>query len=175
MPQKTNQMQAFKNTVLFILVISISVTLGFFFEPEQPVPIVIAFTLAGLMLFNLAIRNSLSFQSYFTSPLNVFTSKVRSARTYDIEKELMFEKVKEVIQGSSFRLKGANKETFEILATTRITFKSWGENMYIRFEADGDQTVMKVCSVTFFQMISWGKNQRNCDDLLVAIEDSLTV
>jgi hypothetical protein len=168
-------MQALKNAVLFILVISISVTLGYFFEPEQPVPVVIAFTLAGLMLFNLAIRNSLTFKSYFTSPLNVFTSKVHSTRTYNIDKELMFEKVKEVIQDSSFRLKGSNKETFELLATTRITFKSWGENMYISFEDDGDQTIMKVISVTFFQMISWGKNQKNCDDLLVAIEDSLTV
>ena len=168
-------MQAIKNALLFIVVISISVSLGFLFEPEQPASAVIALTLLGLMLFNLAIRNSISFQSYFTSPFNVFTSKLRSEKSYDIDKELMFEKVKEVIKDSSFRLKGADEKTFEILATTRITFRSWGENVYIRFEDVGNQTVMKVCSVTFFQMISWGKNQKNYDDLLIEIEDSLTI
>jgi hypothetical protein len=168
-------MQTFKNALIFLLVITVSVLLGKLFEPEQPAFAMVAFALLGLMVFNLAIRNSLSFQDYFTSPLNVFTSKVRSEKTYDIDKALMFEKVKEVIQDSSFRLKGANEKTFEILATTRITFKSWGENLYIRFEEVGDQTIMKVCSATFFQVISWGKNQKNCDDLLLEIDNSLII
>lgn len=168
-------MQTTKNILLFLLIISFSGFLGYFFEPDQPVSAIVAMSFLGFFIFNLIVRNSMAFQGYFTSPLNVFTSKVRTEKTYDIPKELMFEKVKEVIADSSFRLKGTNEQTFEVLATTRLTFKSWGENMYIKCIEQGDQTVMKVCSLTFFQMVSWGKNEQNCNNLLNEIENSLTV
>ena len=168
-------MEWIKNILILIAVVSISVWTGLIFGPEQPVTAVLSMVILGLFIFHLAIRNSLYFQSYFTSPLNVFSSKVRSKKSYDIDQQLMYEKVKEVVEDSAFRLKGTNDNTFEILATTRMTFKSWGENMYIRFEPNGEGTIMKVCSVTFFQMVSWGKNQKNCDDLLHAIERSLTI
>ena len=158
-----------------MVVISFSGFMGYVFEPDQPASAVVSMVILGLLIFNLAIRNSLSFQGYFTSPANIFTSKVHTGKTYDIPKELMFEKVKEVIEASSFKLKGSDEDRLEILATTRMTFKSWGENMYISFEEQGDQTLMKVVSVTFFQMVSWGKNEQNCSDLLNQIESSLIV
>ena len=168
-------MRTVKNLLIVVVVISISGLSGYFFEPEQPVSAVIAMALLGLLVFNLIIRNSLGFQDYFTSPYNIFTSKVRSQKTFDIPKELMFEKVKEVIEDSAFRLKGSDAQKYELLATTRMTFKSWGENMYISFADREGQTVMNVCSVTFFQMVSWGKNEKNCDDLLREIEESFTI
>ncbi|MFO7922446.1 MAG: hypothetical protein R6U58_01990 [Bacteroidales bacterium] len=87
----------------------------------------------------------------------------------------MFEKMIEVIDHSKFKLVEADKDRFEILAVTNITFKSWGENLYISFETIGDETIMKFCSVTFFQITSWGKNEKNYDDLLSEIESSFTI
>jgi hypothetical protein len=68
-----------------------------------------------------------------------------------------------------------DKNNFEILAISTITFKSWGENLYISFETIGDQTVLKFCSSTLFQLYSWGKNEENYNALLNEIESSLTI
>ena len=115
------------------------------------------------------------FKNYFTSRFNLLTSKVRFEKEFDIPKEMMFEKIIEVINDSKFKLVKADKENFEILAITTITWKSWGENLYISFDTIGDDTIMKFCSVTLFQIYSWGKNEKNYDDLIHEIESSLTI
>jgi hypothetical protein len=129
----------------------------------------------AFLMFNLLIRKSLSFKSYFTSPFNVLTAKKRSEILFTIPRELMFEKIIEVINDSNFKLINANRDKYEILATTRISWLSWGENLYISFENKENETIMKFCSATLFQIYSWGKNERNYDNLLKEIEDSLTV
>ena len=87
----------------------------------------------------------------------------------------MFEKIIEVINHSDFKLVESDKDKFEILAISTITFKSWGENLYISFETKGNETIMKFYSATLFQIYSWGKNEKNCTDLLNEIESSLTI
>ena len=87
----------------------------------------------------------------------------------------MFENIKEVHNNSEFKLIKTNKNKFEVLAISTLTFKSWDENLYINLEAKGHETVMTFCSSTLFQMYSWGKNEKNYNDLLNAIEQSLTV
>lgn len=128
-----------------------------------------------LLIFNLIIRNSLSFKNYFTNQYNLFTTKVWHQKSYDIPKDLMFEKIIEVINSSNLKLVETNKEKLEILAISTITFKSWGENLYISFETNGNETIIKFCSVTLFQIYSWGKNEKNYDNLLNDIENSLIV
>ena len=160
--------------VLAIIVI-IPVFSGYLLEPENPGYIIVPLFILGFFVFNLVIRRSLFFKNYFTSQYNVLTSKVRSEKAFDIPKELMFEKMIEVIDHSKFKLVEAHKERLEILAITNITFKSWGENLYISFETIGDETIMKFCSVTFFQITSWGKNEKNYNDLLSEIESSFTI
>jgi hypothetical protein len=144
-------------------------------EPENPGLMISIFFILGFFIVNLIIRKSLSFRKYFTSPINLLTSKVCSEKTFDIPKALMFEKVIEVITHSKFKLVEADQDRFEILAITSISFKSWGENLYIRFESVGNETIMKFCSVTLFQIFSWGKNEKNYDDLLNEIDRSLTI
>jgi len=87
----------------------------------------------------------------------------------------MFEKIIEVIKDSKFKLIEADKDRFELLAITPISFTSWGENLYISFETRGNETIMKFCSSTLFQIYSWGKNEKNFTDLLNEIESSLTI
>ncbi len=87
----------------------------------------------------------------------------------------MFEKLIEVIDDSKFKLIKADKVNHEILAISRISWLSWGENLYISFEDKGDESTIKFCSATLFQIYSWGKNEKNFDDLMKAIDSSLTV
>lgn len=159
---------------LFILIF-LPFLIGNYLEPENPILIITLFLIVGFFIFNLVIRKSLSFKNYFTNQYNLLTSKVRSETAFDISKELMFEKIIEVINNSEFKLVEADKDKFEILAITNITFKSWGENLYISFETIGNETIMKFCSATLFQIYSWRKNEKNYDDLLNEIESSLTI
>ena len=129
----------------------------------------------SFFMFNLLIRRSLTFKNYFISPINVLTSKMRSEVSMSIPKDLMFDKMIEVINDSKFKLTVSDKSNYEILATTGISWFSWGENIYISIEGEGEKTTMKICSVTFFQVYSWGRNERNYNDLLRGIEESLTV
>jgi hypothetical protein len=129
----------------------------------------------GFFIINLLIRKSLSFKDYFTSKYNLFTTKVWHRKSYDIPKELMFEKVIEVINNSKFKLIEANDDKLGILAISAITFKSWGENLYIGFETKNNETVMNFCSTTIFQIYSWGKNENNYETLLHDIDNSLIV
>jgi len=72
----------------------------------------------------------------------------------------MYEKITEIIDNSKFKLVDTNNEKLEILAISSITFKSWGENLYISLEANGNNTLMKFCSTTLFQIYSWVKMKR---------------
>lgn len=168
-----------KDLTIWFLVLAIIVIIpvfsGYLLEPENPVFIIITLLILGFFIFNLVIRRSLFFKNYFSSPYNLLTSKVRSEKAFDIPEELMFEKIIEVIDQSKFKLVEANKDRLEILAITSLTLTSWGENLYISFETIDDETIMKFCSVTFFQVTSWGKNEKNHHDLFREIESSFTI
>jgi len=168
-------MKTLKHISVAFLIVLISGLSHYYLKPNNPIMMAFLFLIVGFFIFNLIIRKSLSFKSYFTSRYNLFTTKVRSEKSYDIPKELMFEKIIEVINQSDFKLVETDENKFEILAISKITFKSWGENLYINFETKGNETIMKFCSSTLFQMYSWGKNEKNNDDLLNEIESSLIV
>ena len=168
-------MKTLKHISVVILIILISGLSAYYLEPNNPFKLIFLFLIAGFFVFNLIIRKSLSFKNYFTSRYNLLTTKVHSKKVYDIPKELLFEKIIEVINNSDFRLIEIDKEKFEILAISTITFISWGENLYISFETKGNETIMRFCSSTLFQIYSWGKNEKNYDDLLNEIENSLIV
>lgn len=168
-------MKTFKHILVAVFIMLISVLMTHYLKPNNPIMIVLLFLIIGFFIFNLIIRKSLSFKNYFTSPYNLITTKVRYQKSYDIPKDLMFEKIIEVINNSNFKLVETNKEKLEILAISSLTFKSWGENLYISFETNGNKTIMKFCSTTLFQMYSWGKNEKNYDDLLNNIESSLVI
>lgn len=168
-------MKTLKHISVAFLIMAFSGLSTYYLKPNNPIMMTFLFLIVGFFIFNLIIRKSLSFKSYFTSQYNLFTTKVRSEKSYDIPKELMFKKIIEVINHSDFKLVETDEDKFEILAISTITFKSWGENLYINFETKGNETIMKFCSSTLFQIYSWGKNEKNYDDLLNEIESSLIV
>jgi len=169
-------MKILKQITVVVLITLISGLGGYYYSvSKNPFIAVIFLIIVAFFIFNLIVRKSLTFKNYFTSKYNLLTAKVWMEKSYDIPKELMFEKIKEVIDDSNFELIEADNDKFEILAISKITFKSWGENLYISFEARGVETIMKFCSATLFQVSSWGKNEKNYTDLLNEIESSLTV
>ena len=127
------------NHILFAaLNLVIAVLVIYFMKPDNPFLVVFLLLIVGFFIFNLTIRKSLSYKNYFTSKYNLFTTKIKYQKVYDIPKDLMFEKLIEVINDSNFKLVEIDKEKSEILAITTITFKSWGENLYIERRRNDD-------------------------------------
>lgn len=136
----------------------------------------VAILILAVFIFNFIVRQKLSFKRYFTSKHNLLTSKTFSEHSYGgVPKEIMYEKMIEVFSNSRFRLADSDNERLEILAIAKTTFYSWGENLYISFETRGGETIMKLCSVTVFQIYASGKNEENLDNLLAELDDSLII
>ena len=130
----------------------------------------------AIFIFNFFIRKRLSFKRYFTSKYNLFTTKVYSEHSFgDVPREIMFEKMIEVVNNSRFKLVDNDKEKLEILAIANTSMSSWGENLYISFETLGYETIIKFSSVTVFAMYDGGKNEENLADLLAELEESLII
>lgn len=169
-------MKNLKNILVALLfVVLIPVIIGLNINKYPLGTTIIPLVFFGFFIFNIVVRKSMSFKNYFISPKNAFTTKFWSEKEYDIPKDLLFEKIVEVIKDSKLKLVQADEENLEILAITQMTLASWGENIYISFESKGDKTIMKSCSTTLFQVVSWGKNKRNSESLIQEIEDSLTI
>ncbi|WP_027420890.1 hypothetical protein [Crocinitomix catalasitica] len=168
-------MKNLKHIAAFIAIGFVAGGITYLLKPYYPIKFIVLFLFIGFFIVNILIRKSLIFKKYFTSQYNFLTSKIESKHTYDIPIDLMFEKAIEVISNSQFKLVDTNKETMEVLAISKISFKSWGENIYLRFEPNGDKSIMYFCSTTLFQSYSWGKNESNNSVLFNEIEASLTV
>lgn len=168
-------MKTIKHILVAALLILISILLTVYMKPDNPYIIMLAFLILGFFIFNFTIRRSLSSKNYFTSKYNFFATKVWHQKAYDIPVDLMFEKVIDVINNSKLKLVETDNEKLEILAITSMTLISWGENIYISFETSGNETVMKFCSTTLFQIYSWGKNEKNYNILISEIDNSLII
>jgi len=168
-------MKIFKDILVLILISLISSFILYYLKSNNTFIIIFIFLTIGFFIFNFTIRKSLKFKSYFTSKYNLFTTKFRYKKSYDISRDLMFEKVIEVVNNSNFKLVETDNEKPEILAITTITFRSWGENLYIGFETIGNETIMNFCSTTLFQLYSWGKNEKNYNNLINEIDKSLII
>lgn len=87
--------------------------------------------LASVFLVHTSIRDFIFFRAYFESPMNIMTSKFSVQKTIDIPNDLLYEKLLELIVELNFVKKYADKTEGSIFVTTSISWKSWGENIYI--------------------------------------------
>lgn len=129
----------------------------------------------GLFLISLMIRNIVWFKPYFTSRYNFLTSKVRYQYSFEFDKDILFDKLIEVIQHAGFRIVQTNKEKGNIFATSGLSWYSWGENIYLDLFEENDKTTVDFCSTSFFQIYAWGKNERNFKRIIQEFEASLTI
>lgn len=129
-----------------------------------------------LLLFNLSVRNSIAFKAYFLSPINIFTSKFKAKKIVDIPKDLLFDKLLELIATTDLKIQSVDKNKMEIFVSSSLTFSSWGENIYIELkEGSGTTTEIHFSSTTFFQIHAWGKNESNFHNFVNALDDSLII
>ncbi|MGB0391999.1 MAG: hypothetical protein ACPGRC_08880 [Salibacteraceae bacterium] len=135
----------------------------------------VVFIFLPLFVFNMVARKYLIFKPYFTSPLNFMIECKKESFKYDLSKNLMFMKLLETVKESNLHLQETNEEKGVILATTSLSFKSWGENIYLTLEQKQDYTEVTVEMTTISQVSSWGKNKTNYTNLLNQFEKSLTI
>jgi len=170
-------MKNLKNLILFSVVIMVFAIVDHLYNNQdndrffKTLIIICVF----LFAFHFLIRKNIRFKKYFTSRYNIFSGKYRTELVYDMPVKLFYEKVKEVVENSTLKLKYSNDEKFQLFAITPVGWRSWGENVYIDFEEDGGRTKMKFCSAAVLGMISWGKNEGNYTHLIRNIEESLII
>ncbi len=128
-----------------------------------------------LLVLSLMFRRKLYFKSWILSKLNFFLGKEVRIVQSEISKDLLFEKLLEVIEESDFEFADSNKDNFEIVATTFPNFFTWGENMYIEIKAiDNNRSEITFTSATIFGY-SWNRNKKNTDKFFELFEESLTI
>jgi len=172
--------QQIKNIIVFVVIIFIF-TNGFFqFDYFLPTilfinNLIFLFIIIVLLLFNFIVRRFISFKPYFTNKFNILCSKYHKKHTYDIPKELLFEKLIEVVKNSGFKLKKSDKLTYNIFATAPISWWSWGQNIYISLNNKNDNTEIDFYSTSIIGIYDWGKNKKNHDRFFEEFENSLII
>ena len=164
-----------KHTLVVLLILTLSTLIIIYGDNTRVILWVFSLIIIVFGILNSSFRKSLKYKNYFAHPLNFLTTKYRREKSYDLPKELMFEKVIEVIKTSKFKLIEADSNALEILALSDFSYKSWGENIYIQFEDDEYGALLKFCSVTVLQLYSWGKNEDNFTALLDDIDRSFII
>lgn len=137
----------------------------------------LVFTLpVGLVFLNFILRKSLRFKTWFLSPANILLERKSYNLKSEIDVDLLFDKLLEVVKASDFRLIDVDKNSKQILCGTSLNFWTWGENVYIRLEEEQDgNTLIHFNSVTLFGNTSWHRNQKNYDSFIASFEASLTI
>ncbi|AEV31379.1 hypothetical protein Oweho_0358 [Owenweeksia hongkongensis DSM 17368] len=158
-----------------MVILGFSIIYSRYVPADSKPAFIVTAVIASFFIFHFVIRKNPRFKSYFLSPFNFLSAKYASKTSYDIPIDLMFEKTLEVLDTTKFKLVHADKERFEIFAISPISWKSWGENLYIDFTEENGETIMNFHSVAVMQVQTWDKNQKNSEHLINSIEDSLTI
>lgn len=168
-------MNNIKNILAVVAIVGFSIVFTRYAPEDSKASIAVVAVIACLFALHFAFRKNLFFKKYFLSPYNILSAKYSSSTAYDIPIDLMFEKTLEVLEGTSFKVRDANKNDFEIFATSPLSWRSWGENLYIDFTVKNGETMMNFHSVAVMQMHTWDKNRKNSERLINSIEESLII
>lgn len=137
----------------------------------------LVFTLPiGFLLINFLLRKRLRYKSWFLSPANLFLERKMDIIESDLDADLLFDKLLEVIETSEFQLLDADKLKLQILCGTSLNFWTWGENIYIDIqEKSFGSTLIHLQSTTLYGNSSWDRNGQNHDSFMASLEASLTI
>ena len=170
-------MRNVKNLLVIILLVVFAALLTSYnrLKPDSSFVELLAIAMILVFLFNLVARNFPFFEPYFVSKWNLFISSTsRSIRT-QIPEGLVLDKLKEVLEENKFKVKSMDAAAMKLLATTGITWKSWGENIYITVVRSGNEVTITFTSVALFQLYTWGKHDDNFNRFYTSFEESLTI
>ncbi len=136
----------------------------------------IIFMFSFIAIMSLIMRKYTIYKSFFTHKLNIFTSKKKTTLELDFDCELAFGKILEIAKEGKHKLRHADSIKKSILLTTPVSWKSWGENIYIDIEAaPKNKSKVTIHSATLIQSYSWGKNEENLEKLAKSIDNSLII
>lgn len=125
-----------------------------------------------IFVFNFTVRNLKSFKPYFLSPYNFLSGKTLIEKELELPKDILVEKFQEVLIEAGFKVKDVDKAAGTIFATLGLSWKTWGDNIYIEFNENGKS---KFYSVSVVGVYSWGKNDCNLRNLANSFESSLII
>ncbi len=136
---------------------------------------ILFYILFGLLLFNEAFREAYSLKGYLTHPLNFLSLKFKRTVEFPWSKDMLSEKLTEIMNASDFKSVDIIEDTGNIFAVSRTTWKSSGENIYIDFIEEGDKIIVHYCSVNVFNTYATAKAEKNYRLLLDSFEESLII
>jgi hypothetical protein len=171
-------MKNMKNLIAGLILIIVFLLIGMLQEENQKfqngfnIYLGLIFLIFG---FNLYARRFLAFKAYFLSTFNVFAAKQSGSLQSDLPAEVIIDKLVEVLTTSQFNIKIVDYKSNQILALSKISWKSWGENIYIEVLKNSADFEVKFSSVAVFQMFTWGKNEANFKKFIKTFEGSLIV
>lgn len=85
----------------------------------------------------------------------------------------VFNAVLQAIADCSFRKESVDMASGQIVASTDVSLRSWGERIEIRVSEAGNGTKVSISSTPNAQIIDWGKSEENIERLFAAIERHL--
>ncbi len=145
-----------------------------YFTGDPWLPLLIFCMPILLLILNFQLRKKLKYKGWFTNNNPLFAE---SESTFDsnIEQELLYDKLLEVIEDSSFELRDENRAKGELLISTPLNLLTWGENIYIQIESTHKGSKVHFNSVTIFGNSSWSRNDRNYEEFYENFEQSLII
>jgi len=94
-------------------------------------------------------------------------------RTYKRRFEEVYNAAKRALRELDMNIEYENRNNGIIEATTRTSFLSWGEDIQVRISRRSSDTHVKVKSTSKAQLLSWGKNDTNEENILKEIAQNL--
>ena len=104
-----------------------------------------------------------------------FTTKEGKAE-FSHPKAKVFAAVLEAVpKVKGMKVKSSDEASGQILVTTGVSFKSWGEKLPISVsESQPGKAVVSVASSSKMALVDWGKNKQNVERILAATDEVLS-
>ena len=96
------------------------------------------------------------------------TKRYRYNRAFSGTREQVFQACLEAVTQCGFRIDSSSPVGGQIRAQTRVSFRSWGENIVVAIDSEGRVDIMSESKV-IFTTNDWGKNEANVEKLFSRI------
>ncbi|MGV3631821.1 MAG: hypothetical protein ACO1O6_11480 [Bacteroidota bacterium] len=121
------------------------------------------------------MRRRIKYKSWFLGSFTIFLERKKYQFESEIDPELLYEKLLEVIEESEFKFIEGDSTGRQILCGTSLNVLTWGENVYIEIsEKDDSSSVIDFTSITLYGT-SWNRNKRHYDSFISSFESSLAI
>jgi len=164
-----------KIPLLFSFICFVIYRMLFYFTENSWLSLSIFLVPLGLLIFSFSVRKHLSFSAWFLSPANIFIERRSHSSESDLDGDLLYHKLLEVVDNSDFRLLDTNTDKLQFLLGTSANFWTWGENIYVQVVPSPDGSVIQLNSVTLFGNASWNRNDQHFHSFIESFESSLII